>query len=128
MAGADVGEQETHRYGLHTSRFQLAGSLADLVLIEWDEDVAMRRDAVLADDFAMPTLHQYAVLPGDLLLDRVILRLLMQADVDDVAIALGGHHADDRAIVLQHGIGGIGRAVQDMIDVLPRNVVWRRVR
>jgi hypothetical protein len=91
--------------------------------MECDEDLAVRRDATLADDFAMPTLHQRTILPGDLLPDGVILRSLMPADVDNVPITPGGHHAGDGAIVLQHGVGGNGCAMQDMIDVLPRNAV-----
>jgi hypothetical protein len=111
VAGVDVGEQETNRDGLHARRFQLSGGLANLVLMERDEDLAMRRDATLADDFAMPTLHQHTILPGDLLPDGIILRSLMPADVDDVPIAPGDHHAGDGAIVLQNGVGGEGCAM-----------------
>src|SRR3979490_1983495 len=61
--------------------------------------------------------------PRDVLHDRVVLRPLVAADMQDVAIATGGDHAGDGAVVLEDGIGGDGGAVEHHVDRLARDAV-----
>ena len=51
-----------------------------------------------------------------------MLRALMAADMDDIAIAGGGEHAGPRPVMLQYGVGTDRRAVQYMVDRRTRQV------
>ena len=68
------------------------------------------------DRQAMTAADQRPILPRNLLADRIMLRPLVAADVDDIAIAGSGDHAGHRPVMLQHGVGADRRAVQHMVD------------
>ena len=59
-------------------------------------------------------------LPGNVLHHRVVERPLVTADVDDVPEPAGRDHSGDSTLVLEHGIRGHGRAVEDTGDVAGR--------
>jgi hypothetical protein len=61
--------------------------------------------------------RQRAVLPRDLLHDRVVLRALVPGDVEDVAKPVGGYDPDARTGVLKHGVRRDRRAVEQVLDV-----------
>ena len=71
----------------------------------------------------MPALDERAVLPRQLLHDRVVLGALMSPHVDDVAVSLGRDHPGPRAAVLEDRVGGDGRPVKDVADVAGRDPV-----
>ena len=102
---------------------QLAHRLAHAFLVERLQHLAPRRHQPLRHRLAMAALDQRPVLPGDVLHDRVVLRPLVAADMQDVAIAAGRDHAGDGAVVLEDGVGGDGGAVEHRVDRLARNAV-----
>ena len=53
-----------------------------------------------------------------------MLRALMAADMDDIAVPRGRNHAGDGAAMLEDGVGGDCRAVQHMIDRIA-GTSWR---
>ena len=121
MCRIEIGKQETHRDGLHALVSQVAGRAAHLLLVEGHQHVPLRRDQAFGHHFAVAALDQRAVLPGDFLENRVMLRALMASDVDDVAVSLGRHHASLGALVFEERVGGDGGAVIDVIDRLGRD-------
>ena len=121
----DVGEEETHRDRLDAFVPQRSRRAAHAVFIQGLQDLALGRRQTLADDFAVAAANQRPVLPRDVLHDRVVLRTLVAADVQDVAVALVGDHARPRPVVLEYGIGGDGGAVKDVIDTLGGDLVVR---
>ena len=102
----EIGEQEADRDRRHA--FGLQGA---------------RRDQPLPDGLAMPPPHQRPILPGDLLHDRVMLRALMTADMQDVAIARSRDHPRRRAVMLEDRVGRDRGAVQHERDALTRDPV-----
>ena len=102
---------------------ELAHRLADAFLVERLQHLAARRHQPLRHRLAMPALDQRPALPRDVLHDRVVLRPLVAADMQDIAIAAGGDHAGDGAVVLEDGIGGDGGAVEHHVDGLARDAV-----
>ena len=102
---------------------ELAHRLADAFLVERLQHLAARRHQPLRHRLAMPALDQRPALPRDVLHDRVVLRPLVAADMQDIAIAAGGDHAGDGAVVLEDGIGGDGGAVEHHVDRLARDAV-----
>ena len=112
----DVAEQETHGDRFDAFLFQFTRGFAHLVLVERSDHLAARRRQPLGHRFAVTALHQRPVLPGDLLHDRIVLRALVAADVDDVAVALGRDHARFGAVVFQDRVGGDGGAVKHVVD------------
>ena len=123
VRGIEVGEQEADGDRLHARLFQLAHRLAHAGFVERLQHLALGRHQPLLHRLAMAALDQRPVLPGDVLHDRVVLRPLVAADMQDVAIAAGRDHAGDGAVVLEDGVGGDGGAVEHHVDGLARNPV-----
>ena len=123
MRRIEIGEQKAYRDRFDAFRLQRPRRGKHAAFIERLKFLAMRRYQSSLHDFAMAALDQRPVLPRQFLHDRIVLDTLMTRDVDDVAEALIGEHAGASAFVLQHGIGGRGRAVQHVIDVARRDAV-----
>ena len=68
--------------------FSCAHALAHLVLVERDQHVAVRDGDALLDRQPVAALDERPRLPGQLLLEREVERLLVPGDVEDVAEAL----------------------------------------
>ncbi len=119
----EIGEQEADGDGLHARFLELAHGLAHAFLVERLQHLALGRHQPLRHRLAMAALDQRPVLPGDVLHDRVVLRPLVAADVQDIAIAAGRDHAGHGAVVLEDGVGGDGGAVEHHVDRLARDVV-----
>ncbi len=119
----EIGEQEADGDRLHAGVLQLAHGLADAFLVERLQHLAARRHQPLGHRLAMAALDQRPVLPRDVLHDRVVLRPLVAADMQDVAVAAGGDHAGDGAVVLEDGVGGDGGAMEHHVDRLARDAV-----
>ena len=81
----------------------------------------MRRNESLRHALAIAAAYQGTILPGNLLLDGVVLRPLVATDVENVAVALGGNHAGSRALIFQQGIGRDRGAVVDQGNAIERN-------
>ena len=116
VAGVDVGEEEADGDRLHALLAQRPRSLAHALLVQRLQHLALRRHPPLAHGHAVAPAHQRARLPGDVLHDRVVLRALVAADMDDVAVAGRGDHAGHGAVVLQHRVGRDRGAVEDVGD------------
>ena len=123
VRGIEVGEQEADGDRLHARLLQLAHRLAHARFVERLQHLALGRHQPLLHRLAMAALDQRPVLPGDVLHDRVVLRPLVAADMQDVAIAAGRDHAGDGAVVLEDGVGGDGGAVEHHVDGLARDPV-----
>jgi hypothetical protein len=108
---------------LHAFFLELAHGLADLGLVERVQHLALGRHQPLRHRLAVAALDQRPILPGDVLHDRVMLRPLVAADVKDVAVAAGGDQAGDGALMLEHGVGGDGGAVEHRVDGVARDLV-----
>ncbi len=121
VTGVDVGKQKTDRDRVDASRFQLAGGLSHLPFVQRRQDRPQGGHEPLTHGFAIAPLDQHAVLPGDFLLNGIMLRALMPADVHDIPVPGTGDHAGDSAVLLQDGVGRDGRAMQHMIDLAPIN-------
>ena len=116
VARIDVGKQETHADRLDPPGLEGACGLAHGVLVQWLQHLAARRRQAFAHHCAVPPAHQRAVLPRNVLHDRIVLRALVAADMQDVAIAAVGDHAGPGAVMLEHSVGRNGGAVEDVID------------
>ena len=86
--------QEADRHGFHARGPQLADALAHLVLVERHEHVAVRHRHPLLHRQPVAALDERSRLPGQLLLEREVERLLVTGDVEDVAHALRRDHPD----------------------------------
>ena len=123
VGGIEVGEQKADGDGFDAGFLQFAHGLAHTLLVERLQLLATGRHQPLRHRLAVAALDQRPVLPGDVLHDRVMLRSLVAADVEDVAIAAGRDHAGDGAVVLEDGVGGDGGAVEHSIDGFARDSV-----
>ena len=123
MRGIEVGEQEADGDCLHALFLELAHGLANARFVERFEFLAPGRHQPLLHGLAEAPLDQRAVLPGNVLHDRVVLRPLVPADMQDVAVAAGGDQAGDRAVMLEDGVGRDGGAMEHHVDRLARNSV-----
>jgi hypothetical protein len=112
----EVGEEEADGDRLDALVAQVLGGDADGVLVERREDRAGRWQQPLRHGAAELALDQRPRLPGDVLLDRVVVGALVAADVDDVAEALGGDHPRLRALVLEDRVGRDRGAVHHQVD------------
>ena len=120
MRRVEVGEEEADRDRLHPLLAQRTRGLAHALLVQRLQHGAPGRHPPLAHAEPMPPTHQRARLPRDVLHDRVVLRPLVAADMDDVAVAGGGDHAGLGAVVLEHRVGRDRGAVEDVGDRLGR--------
>ena len=118
VPGVDVGEEEAHRDGLDALGPQGPGGPAHPLLVQRLQLLAPGRRQAAADRLAVAPPHQRPRLPGDVLHDRIVLRPLMAADMQNVPIAAIDDHAGPGAVVLQHGIGGDGGAVEHGVDAV----------
>ena len=100
---------------------QLADPLAHLVVVERDEHVAVRDGDALLHGQAVAALDERARLPGQLLLEREVVRLLVPRDVEDVAHPVRRDQPDLRARVREHDVGRDGRAVEEVVDLGERD-------
>ena len=117
VLGVEVGEEEADRDRLDAVLSELACDSPHVLLVERLEDLARRRHDPLDDDLPMAPLDERPRLPGDVLHDRVVLRALVAADVDDVAKAARRHEPGHRAVVLEHRVGRDRRSVEDGVDL-----------
>ena len=123
MSRIEIGEEEADGDRVDPGFLQFAYGLTNTCLVERLEDLALGRSQPFANRLAMPSFHQRAVLPGDVLHDGVMLRPLVTADMQDVAIAAGRDHAGDGTVVFEDGVGGDGGAVEHDVDRLAWNAV-----
>ena len=117
VLGVEVGEEEADGDRLDAGVLQRACRGPHLVLVQRLEDLARRRHDPLARDVSVPALHERPRLPGDVLHDRVVLRPLVAADVDDVAEPFRRQHPRLGPAVLEHRVRRDGRAVEDGVDL-----------
>ena len=108
-----VREEKADGHGLDAVLAQFSCRGANLILVERREDLSGGRHDSLGDDLAVAASHERPSLPGDVLQHRVVERPLVPADVDDVTEAARGDHSGDRALVLEYGVRGYGRTVED---------------
>ena len=116
----DVGEEEADGDRLHPLVAKRAGGLAHALFVERLQHRALRRHPPLLHGQPVAAAHERARLPRDVLHDGVVLRPLVAADVDDVAVAGGRDHAGLGAVVLQHRVGRDRGAVEDVGDGVRR--------
>jgi hypothetical protein len=112
-----VAVQEADRDGFHPCGPELADALAHLVLLERNEDVAVRHGHALLHRQPVAALDEGPRLPGQLLLEREVERLLVTGDVEDVAHALGRDHPDLGSRVRERDVRRHRRAVQEVVDL-----------
>ena len=93
MGRIQVGEQEADRYRLDTGSLEFFCGLTYFIFVERRDDVADRRRDAFADRLTISPKDEWTFLPGDFLLQRVVLGALMATDVDDVAEAPRSNHA-----------------------------------
>ena len=118
----EVGEEEADRDRLDARLFQRAGGGANLGFVQRLQHVPGRWRDPFRDDLAVAALDERPGLPGNVLHDRVVLRPLVAADVNDVAEALCRQHSGLGAAVLEHRVRGDGRSVEDGVDVGRRDL------
>ena len=116
MRGVDVGEEEADGDRLHALLAERAGGLAHALFVQRLQHGTLRRNPPLPHGEAVAATHERTRLPRDVLHDRVILRPLVAADVDDVAVAGRGDHASLGAVVLKHRVGRDRGAMEDVGD------------
>ena len=116
----EVGEQEADRDRLDAIVAQRSRRLSHPHLIERYQHLALGRNETLRHRPAVAPAGQRPVLPRHFLADRIMLRPLVAPDMDDVAIAFGGDHSGDGAIVLENRVGSDRRPVQHVVDRLAR--------
>ncbi len=121
MGGIQIGVQQADGDGLDTGRLQLAYALTDLVLVQGNQNVAVRCGDALLDGEPVTALDQRLCLPGQILLKGEVMRLLVPGDVQDVPETLGGDHPDLRTGVRQRGIRGDRGAVHQLVDLRKRD-------
>ena len=121
MLGVEIREQKTDGDRFNLGVFEFAGRLADRELIERNQDLAMRRNESLRNTLAMAAADQGAVLPGNLLLNGVVMGPLVAPDVENIAVALGGNHTRGRAFILQQGVGRDRGTVVDQSNTVERD-------
>ena len=110
-----MDEADGHR--LDAGVPELAHPLPHLALVERDEDLAVGDDDTLIDGEAVPALDERPRLPGQLLLEREVERLLVAGDVEDVAHPLGGDEPDLGAAVRERDVRRDRRAVEQVVDL-----------
>ncbi len=110
-----VAVDEADHDGLDALLAKLLRGLRDLVLVERRQDLAAGPDP-LGDDLAVAAPDERAILPGHLLVDRVVLGPLVPRDVEDVAVAAGRDEPDRGAVVLEERVRRDRRAVEERVD------------
>ena len=112
-----VAVQEADRDGFDARGLELADALAHLVLVERDEHLAVRHRHALLHRQPVAALDERPRLPGQLLLEREVERLLVTGDVEDVAHALRRDHPDLGSRVGERDVRRDRRAVQEVVDL-----------
>ena len=84
-------------------------------------DLAVGRHDAFGHRDAVAPLDQRPLLPGDLEMQREIIRPLVPADVQDVAEVSRRQHPDFGAVVLDRDVGGDRRPVHDQRHVIGTN-------
>src|SRR2546427_118744 len=123
VTGIEVGEKETHGNGLDAFSLEHARRSTHAFLVQRDQDVAPGRHNTLAHSFAVAPADERPVLPGQLLHDGVVFGPLVTPDMDDVTVASRRDQPGAGATILEHGIGGDGRAVEHVADLRRRDTV-----
>ena len=111
--------------GLDPRVAQLAHAPAHLVFVERDEDVAVRDGHALVDGQPVTALDERPRLPGQFLLKREVVRLLVARDVEDVAEAVRRQHPDLRTRVGEDDVRRHGRPVQEVVHLGERDAGLR---
>ncbi len=120
MRGIEERHHEADRNGLDALGDKRACGAADGLFVEWRQDRAVRPGDALAYRQAMIAADERIFLPGQLELEREIVRALVARDVEDVAKALGGDEPGLGAVVLEHDVGRDRSAVHEIANVSER--------
>jgi len=120
-----VRVQQADRDRLDAGVAQLPDPCAHLVVVERSQHVAARDGHALLDRQPVAALDEGARLPGQLLLEREVERLLVPRDVDDVPHPPGRQHPDLGARVGEHDVRRDRRAVQQVVDLAQPDVGLR---
>jgi hypothetical protein len=90
VCGVEIGEQKADRDRLDRFGFQSVGRHNHASLIERLKFITVRRNKPALHHLAVTPFDQRAVLPRQLLHDRVVLGPLVPRDMNDVAKAFVG--------------------------------------
>src|SRR5262249_54563994 len=112
-----IGKQEADCDGLDTLLLQFLDLSSGFLFIERNENIADGRNQAFRHDLAMTSADERANLPGNVLHDRIVLRALMAADMNDVAIAAGGDHSGPGAFVFENSVGADRGSVKQMVEL-----------
>jgi len=125
VLGLEVRVEQADGDGLDSRVPQLAHALAHFVLVERDEDVAVRDGHALVDGQPVAALDERPRLPGQLLLEREVVRLLVPPDVEDVAEAVRRQHPDLCTRVGEDDVRRHGCPVQEVVHLGERDAGLR---
>src|SRR5262249_21729618 len=82
-----------------------------------NQNFSLRGNETLCHHLAVTTPSEGAVLPGDFLLNGVVLRTLMPTYMENISIPLGGNHACARPFVLKQGVRRDGGPMIDLLNI-----------
>jgi hypothetical protein len=116
-----VRVEQADRDALDAGLAQLPYALAHLLLVEGRQHLAVRHGDALLHGQPVAALDERPRLPGQLLLEREVVRLLVAGDVEDVAHPLRRDQPDLGARVRERDVGGDRRAVQEVVDLAERD-------
>src|SRR5579872_410869 len=111
-------EQKADDHGFDAAALEQPRRFDDLFLSERNFDRALGRQDTLGHRDTVAPLDQRPLLPGNLEMQREIVRAFVPADVEDVAEVARRQHADFGAVVLYGDVGGNGGPVNDQGNVV----------
>ena len=114
MRGIDEGEEIAHRDGLRAVPLEGGDLAPHLLLVERHEHAAASFQALADAPAAPPRCHEGRRLR--IHVEVVHARALLPPQLEHVLEALCGEHGGDGALLLEHGIGGDGGAVDEALD------------
>ena len=114
MRGVEVGEQKTDGNAFYPFDGKLPRGAAHGLFVQGHQFCAIRRDKATGHRLAMRPFDQWARLPGQILLDRIVFNPLMPGNVQNIAETVIRDQPSLCALMFQHGIRGGGGAVQDI--------------
>src|SRR5712691_9609943 len=117
MPRIEIRKEETHRDRFYSLRLQCARRLSHLLLVQRHQHFSLRGNETLGHDLALPAPSQGAVLPGDFLLNGIVLGTLVTTNMEDVTIPFGCNHTNSRTFILQQGVGCDGGTVIDPLNI-----------